>query len=79
MASSGDLFNMGGNKVLNGDGTEGAAFQRPLFVGRDTIRAGWVAEINARYSRLFPVTERKSVEFLAETTLLRSVTGKRRE
>ena len=50
VASSGDLFNMGSNKVLNGDGTEGAAFQRPLFVGRDTIRAGWVAEINARYS-----------------------------
>jgi hypothetical protein len=70
VASSGDLFNMGSNKILNGDGTEGTAFQRPLFVGRDTIRAGWVAEINARYSRMFPVTERKSVEFLAETTNL---------
>jgi hypothetical protein len=70
VASSGDLFNMGSNKVLNGDSTEGTAFQRPLFVGRDTIRAGWVAEINARYSRLFPVTERKSVEFVAETTNL---------
>ena len=57
VASSGDLFNMGSNRVLNGDSTEGSAFQRPLFVGRDTIRAGWVAEINARYSRLFPVTE----------------------
>ena len=31
---------------------------------------GWVAEINARYSRLFPVTEKKSVEFLAESTNL---------
>jgi hypothetical protein len=29
-----------------------------------------VAEINARYSRLFPITEKKSVEFLAETTNL---------
>jgi hypothetical protein len=56
--------------VLNGDPTEGSAFQRPAFVGRDTIRAGWVAEINARYSRLFPITEKKSVEFLAETTNL---------
>ena len=70
VASSGDLFNMGSNKVLNGDSTEVSAFQRPLFVGRDTIRAGWVAEINARYSRLFPVSEKKSVEFLAETTNL---------
>jgi len=70
VASSGDLFNMGSNKVLNGDSTEGSAYQRPLFVGRDTIRAGWVAEINARYSRLFPITEKKSVEFLAETTNL---------
>ena len=68
--SSGDLFNMGSNRVLNGDSTEGSGFQRPLFVGRDTIRAGWVAEINARYSRLFPVTEKKSVEFLAESTNL---------
>ena len=70
VASSGDLFNMGSNRVLNGDSTEGAAFQRPLFVGRDTIRAGWVAEINARYSRLFPITEKKSAEFLVETTNL---------
>src|SRR5260370_35826686 len=66
--SSGDLFNMGSNRVLNGDSTESSTFQRPLFVGPDTIRAAWVAEINARYSRLFPVTEKKSVEVLAETT-----------
>jgi hypothetical protein len=70
VASSGDLFNMGSNKVLNNDPTEGTGFQRPLFVGRDTLRAGWVAEINARYSRMFPITEKKSVEFLAETTNL---------
>jgi hypothetical protein len=70
VASSGDLFNMGSTRVLNGDSTEGSAYQRPLFVGRNTIRAGYAAEINARYSRLFPMTERKSVEFLAETTNL---------
>ncbi len=70
VASSGDLFNMGSNRVLNGDSTEGSAFQRPLFVGRDTIRGGYAAEINARYSRIFPVAERKSVEFLAESTNL---------
>ena len=70
VASSGDLFNMGSNRVLNGDTTEGAAYQRPLFVGRNTIRAGYAAEINARYSRLFPVRESKSIEFLAEATNL---------
>jgi hypothetical protein len=41
VASSGDLFNMGSTRVLNGDSTEGSAFQRPLFVGRNTIRAGY--------------------------------------
>jgi hypothetical protein len=56
--------------VLNGDSTESSTYQRPLFVGRDTIRAGYAAEINARYSRLFPITEKKSAEFLAETTNL---------
>jgi hypothetical protein len=70
VASSGDLFNMGSNRVLNGDSTEGSAYQRPLFVGRNTIRAGYAAEINARYSRLFPIGEKKSAEFLAETTNL---------
>jgi hypothetical protein len=70
VASSGDLFNMGSNRVLNGDSTEGSAFQRPLFVGRDTIRGGYVAEINARYSRLFQIKERKSAEFLVESTNL---------
>jgi hypothetical protein len=70
VASSGDLFNMGSNRVLNGDSTEPSAFQRPLFVGRNTIRAGYAAEINARYSRLFLVAEKKSVEFLVETTNL---------
>ena len=70
VVSSGDLFNMGSNRVLNGDSTEGGAYQRPLFVGRDTIRAGYVAEINARYSRLFQIKERKSAEFLVETTNL---------
>ena len=70
VASSGDLFNLGSNRVLNGDSTESSTYQRPLFVGRDTIRAGYAAEINARYSRLFPITEKKSAEFLAETTNL---------
>jgi hypothetical protein len=68
VASSGDLFNVGSNKILNGDASEGAAFQRPLYIGRNTVRAQSPFELNARYSRLFPVRERKAFEFLAETT-----------
>lgn len=70
VAASGDLFNMGSNAILNGDSSEGTAYQRPLYVGRNTIRAPAVFELNARYSRLFPVGESRSFEFLAETTNL---------
>jgi hypothetical protein len=69
-AASGDLFNMGSNRVLNGDSSTGTNFQRPLFIGRNTLRAPSVFEWNARYSRFFPITERYNAEFLAETTNL---------
>ena len=68
VAATGDAFNMGSNRVLNGDNATGSAFQRPLFIGRNTLRAPGQFEMNARYSRLFPVKERTSFEFLAETT-----------
>jgi len=67
-AASGDLFNIGSNRQLNADSSEPAAWQRPLFVGRNTLRAPAIFELNARYSRFFPITERYNVEFLAETT-----------
>ena len=70
VAASGDLFNIGSNQILNGDPTEGTAFQRPLFIGRNTVRAPAVFELNARYSRLFQVGEKRSFEFLAESTNL---------
>ncbi len=70
VAASGDLFNTGSNQFLNGDTSLGTAFQRPLFVGRNTVRAPSVFELNARYSRLFPVGESRSLEFLAESTNL---------
>jgi hypothetical protein len=70
VASSGDLFNLGSNATLNGDPTETAAYQRPAYVGRNTIRAANQVELFARYSRMFPITERKSLEFLAESTNL---------
>jgi hypothetical protein len=68
VASSGDVFNMGSNQILNGDTSAVPAYQRPLFVGRNTIRGPAIFELNARYSRLFALTERKSLEFLAEST-----------
>ena len=69
-AASGDLFNIGSNRQLNLDSSEPAAFQRPLFIGRNTFRAPAVFELNARYSRFFPIAERYILEFLAETTNL---------
>ena len=69
-AASGDLFNVGSNRQLNLDSSEPAAFQRPLFTGRNTLRAPAVFELNVRYSRLFPVTEQYSLEFFAETSNL---------
>ncbi len=68
VAATGDVFNMGSNRVLNGDNATGSAYQRPLFVGRDTIRAPGQFEMNARYSRLFPIKERTSAEIILEST-----------
>ena len=65
---SGDVFNMGSNRVLNGDPLTPSSFQRPLFIGRNTLRAPRTSEFNIRYSRLFPVGERLRLEFIAEST-----------
>ena len=67
-AQSGETFNMGSNRILNGDTATPAAFQRPLYVGRNTLRAPRTVELNARYSRLFPLRERLGLEFFAEST-----------
>jgi hypothetical protein len=68
VAATGDVFNEGSNRVLNGDNATGSAYQRPLFVGRDTIRAPGQFEMNVRYSRLFPIKERTNAEFIVEST-----------
>jgi hypothetical protein len=65
---SGDVFNMGSNRVLNGDPSTSSAFQRPLFIGRNTLHAPRTSEFNIRYSRLFPLGERMKLEFIAEST-----------
>src|SRR6185437_11991424 len=68
VAATGDVFNMGSNRVLNLDNGTGSAFQRPLYVGRNTLRAPGQFEMNARYSRLFPVREKMGLELIAEST-----------
>ena len=67
-AQKGENFNMASNRILNGDTSAGAAFQRPLYVGRNTIVAPSTYELNVRYSRIFPIGERLKPEFFFEST-----------
>jgi hypothetical protein len=69
-AISGDVFNIGSNRVLNNDQATGVAFQRPLFIGRNTYRGPATYQLDVRYSRIFPIRERMRAEFFAESTNL---------
>lgn len=69
-AQTGENFNLGSNRVLNGDASTPAAFQRPLYVGRNTIVAPATFEVNMRYTRQIPLRERFAAEFFAESTNL---------
>ncbi len=69
-AISGDVFNIGSNRVLNNDQATGVAFQRPLFIGRNTYRGPATYQLDVRYSRIFPIRERYRAEFFAESTNL---------
>ena len=68
--ASGDLFNIGSNRQLNMDSSTPMAFQRPLFVGRNTLRAPAAFELNARYSRLMPISERYRLDLFVEAANL---------
>jgi hypothetical protein len=70
LAMSGDVFNLGSNRILNGDNTSGTAFQRPLFIGRNTIRGPETVQLDLRYTRQFPIRERMRAEFFGEFTNL---------
>jgi len=62
----GDTQNETGNLNLNNDPV-GAAVQRPLYVGRDTLRTGNIYQVDMRYTRqLFKWKERLQGKFLAE-------------
>ncbi len=67
-AQTGENFNIGSNRILNGDTSSGTAYQRPLFIGRNTITAPATQELNMRYSRIFPIRERFRPEFFFEST-----------
>jgi hypothetical protein len=69
-ASSGDIFNIGSNRVLNGDQSVPISLQRPLYIGRNTFLGPSVYEFNMRYARIFPINERIRPEFFGEFTNL---------
>jgi hypothetical protein len=69
-AISGDVFNVGSNRVLNNDQSTAGTFQRPLFIGRNTFRGPATFQLDMRYSRIIPVRERFRGEFFVEATNL---------
>ena len=65
--ASGDQQNITANLNLNNDPI-GAAVQRPVFVGRDTVRTDGIYQVDARYTRtLFTFWERLKGKFIAES------------
>ena len=64
--SNGDQLNETTSTLLNGD-PAGSGIQRPLFIGRDTLRGPSIYQIDARYTRtVFSHKERFLVKVLAE-------------
>jgi hypothetical protein len=64
--SNGDQLNETTSTLLNGD-PAGSGIQRPLFIGRDTLRGPSIYQIDARYTRtVFSHHERFLVKVLAE-------------
>ncbi len=68
--TSGDEQNITTNAVLNGDSLAGSgsgAATRPLFIGRNAVRAPNVYQIDARYTRTFlKIKERFQPKFFIE-------------
>jgi hypothetical protein len=69
-AQTGENFNEGSNRNLNGDNSATTGYQRPLFIGRNTLTAPATYELDIRYSRIFPIGERWKPEFFFESTNL---------
>jgi len=62
---AGDQQSITTSTNLNGD--PAGAPQRPLYIGRDTVRTPNIYQVDARYTRtLFSLKERLHVKFIAE-------------
>jgi hypothetical protein len=62
-ANSGETFNITANQDLNGDGVSG---DRPVGVARNSGRTPKQFNVDMRYSRFIPITERFRLEAFAE-------------
>jgi hypothetical protein len=65
VASSGDEQNIIANRLLNGD-AKVSSVNRPLFIGRNTVRGPNIYQFDARYTRTFFTWERLQPKFIAE-------------
>ena len=63
--SSGDQQNMIANRLLNGD-AKVSGVNRPLFIGRNTVRGPNIYQVDARYTRTFFTWEHLQPKFIAE-------------
>ena len=65
-ANSGESFNIVSTTDLNNDGVGAGNSDRPLFIGRNTGRTPRQLNVDMRYSRFVPITERFNVEVFGE-------------
>lgn len=63
-ANSGETFNIVSNRDLNNDGVSGS--DRPLYIGRNTGVTPNQYNVDLRYSRFIPFTERFKFEIFGE-------------
>jgi hypothetical protein len=63
--SSGDEQNIVANRLLNGD-AKVSSVNRPLFIGRNTVRGPNIYQVDARYTRAFFTWEHLQPKFIAE-------------
>lgn len=63
--SSGDQQNIIANRLLNGD-AKVSGVNRPLFIGRNTVRGPNIYQVDARYTRTFFTWEHLQPKFIAE-------------
>ena len=65
-ANTGESFNIVSTTDLNNDGVGAGNSDRPLFFGRNTGRTPRQLNVDMRYSRFVPISERYNVEVFGE-------------